>query len=74
MARLSPGGLIKLFTAVVSWIAVVALVPVVPRALIMSSPETLEKESVERKRAEEALRLANALFGTGGSGQRHRHL
>ena len=53
-------GLIKLFTAVVSWATVVALVPIVPKALAMRTPEELEREIAERKRAEEALRLANA--------------
>ena len=49
-------GLIKLFTAIVSWTTVIALVPLVPRALAMRSPEELEQEIAERMRAEEALR------------------
>src|SRR5208337_5238755 len=49
-------GLIKLFTAIVSWTTVIALVPLVPRALAMRSPEELEREIAERMRAEEALR------------------
>lgn len=48
-------GLIKLFTAVVSWATVFALVPVVPIALSMRSPEALEREVDQRRRAEEAL-------------------
>jgi PAS domain S-box-containing protein len=53
-------GVIKLLTAVVSWATVVALVPVVPRALAMRSPEELEREVVARKQAEVALQRANA--------------
>jgi PAS domain S-box-containing protein len=51
-------GLIKLTTAVVSWATVIALVPVVPRALAMRSPGELEREVAERRRVEEELRLA----------------
>jgi signal transduction histidine kinase len=53
-------GLIKLFTAVVSWATVIALVPVVPRALAMRSPDELEGEVAARKQAEGALQEANA--------------
>jgi PAS domain S-box-containing protein len=52
-------GLIKLFTAVVSWTTVFALVPVVPRVLAMRSPEELEREVEARKVAESALQRAN---------------
>lgn len=52
-------GLIKLFTAAVSWATVVALVPVVPKALAMRSPEELEREIEARKKAELALHRAN---------------
>jgi PAS domain S-box-containing protein len=45
-------GLVKLATAVVSWATVIALIPIVPRALALQSPERLEREIVERKRAE----------------------
>ena len=55
-------GLIKLFTAIVSWATVIALVPLVPRALAMRSPEELEQEIAERMRAEEALRGSEQLF------------
>jgi len=41
-------GVIKLFTAVVSWATVVALIPVVPKVLAMRSPEKLEREIRER--------------------------
>jgi PAS domain S-box-containing protein len=53
-------GVIKLFTAVVSWGTVVALVPVTPKALAMRSPEELEREFAARKQAEGALAQANA--------------
>src|SRR5262249_32745768 len=53
-------GLIKLFTAVVSWCTVLALVPAVPRVLAMRSPEELEREIAARKEAEHALELTNA--------------
>ena len=61
-------GVLKLFTAIVSWGTVVALVPITPRALSMRSPEALEREIAERKRAEETLeryaeRLARATSG-----------
>lgn len=52
-------GLIKLFTAVVSWTTVFALVPVVPKVLAMRSPEELEQEVDARKAAEAALQRAN---------------
>ena len=48
-------GLIKLFTAIISWATVIALVPVVPQALALRSPEELEQEIADRKRAEESL-------------------
>ncbi len=53
-------GLIKLFTAIVSWATVIALIPIVPKALSMRTAEEMEREIAERKRAEESLRLANA--------------
>lgn len=45
-------GLIKLFTAVISWATVVALIPVTPKALAMRTPEELQQEIEERKRVE----------------------
>src|SRR5262249_13180916 len=48
-------GVIKLFTALVSWSTVIALVPITPRALAMRSPEELEREIEQRKRAERRL-------------------
>ena len=53
-------GLMKLGTALVSWVTVFAIIPITPRALAMRFPEELEREVDERKRAEEALRKLNA--------------
>jgi two-component system, sensor histidine kinase and response regulator len=55
-------GVIKLFTAVVSWVTVIALVPTVPRALAMRSPKELEQEIAERTRAEAQLRASEERF------------
>jgi PAS domain S-box-containing protein len=52
-------GLIKLFTAIVSWATVIALIPVVPRVLTMRSTDDLEREVEARKQAEAALQQAN---------------
>jgi signal transduction histidine kinase/ActR/RegA family two-component response regulator len=41
-------GVIKLLTAVVSWATVIALVPIVPRALALRGPEDLEREIKQR--------------------------
>ena len=46
-------GLIKLFTALVSWGTVFALIRVAPRFLAMRSPEELEREIAIRREAEE---------------------
>jgi len=53
-------GVIKLFTAVVSWGTVLALVPVMPKALAMRSPEELGQEITARRKAEDALHQTNA--------------
>ncbi|HEX8551192.1 MAG TPA: ATP-binding protein [Abditibacteriaceae bacterium] len=53
-------GVVKLVTAAASWGTVVALKEVVPRALAMRSPEVLEREIVERERAEAEVRHLNA--------------
>jgi PAS domain S-box-containing protein len=53
-------GLIKLFTAMVSWGTLCAMAPVTPRALAMRTPEELEREILARKEAENALQKANA--------------
>jgi PAS domain S-box-containing protein len=53
-------GVIKLATAAVSWATVVALVPIVPKALALRTPEELEREVAARKQAEDDLHRANA--------------
>ena len=53
-------GVIKLFTALVSWGTVLALVPVVPMVLAMRSPEELEREIAARREVENALQQTNA--------------
>lgn len=52
-------GLVKLVTAAASWGTVLALIPIVPRALAMRTPEALEREIQERQRAEEQVRQLN---------------
>ncbi len=52
-------GLVELLTALVSWATVVALVPIVPRALSMRSPEELQREVDARTAAELNLQQAN---------------
>jgi PAS domain-containing protein/two-component sensor histidine kinase len=53
-------GMIKLFTALVSWATVFALIRVVPGVLTMRAPEELEKEIAARKAAEAELQKVNA--------------
>jgi PAS domain S-box-containing protein len=53
-------GVIKVLTAVVSWGTVAALVPTIPKALAMRTPDELEREIAARKEAENALQRANA--------------
>ena len=52
-------GLVEFLTAAVSWATVVALVPIVPRALAMRSSEELEHEVEARRRAEVELHSIN---------------
>src|ERR1700726_1243307 len=59
-------GVIKAITAGASVATAVALVPLIPRALLLPSPsqlraanQELEKENVERRRAEAALKVAH---------------
>ncbi len=52
-------GVIKLFTAVVSWATVFALFRVVPRVLTMRTPEELEREIAARTLAEGELQRIN---------------
>lgn len=49
-------GLIKLFTAVVSWATVISLIPIIPQALALRTPAELDAVIQERMRAEEELR------------------
>lgn len=53
-------GVAKLLTAIVSWATVVALVPILPKALAMRSPEDLEREikvrTAELTQANDTLR------------------
>jgi PAS domain S-box-containing protein len=55
-------GLLKLVTAAVSWATVIALVPTMPRALAMRSPEELQRESAGRMRAEGRARETEERF------------
>ena len=55
-------GVIKLLTAVASWVTVFALAPIVHRALAMRSPKELEQEIAERARAEAPLRASEERF------------
>jgi signal transduction histidine kinase len=52
-------GLVKVVTALASWATVIALYPVIPKALALRSPEELDREIAERKLAERALREKN---------------
>jgi signal transduction histidine kinase/ActR/RegA family two-component response regulator len=49
---------IKVFTAVVSWATVIALVPIIPRALKLRSPEALEREIADRTADLESVNAA----------------
>lgn len=55
--------IIKAVTAIVSVCTVGALVPLLPRFLSMRTPEELEREIVDRKRAEAEAALANKTKG-----------
>jgi signal transduction histidine kinase len=48
-------GYVKLATAIISWATVLALIPVIPRALALRSPVDLEQEIAERLEAEALL-------------------
>ncbi len=56
-------GVLKLTTALVSWATVIALIPTVPKALALRSPEELEREVAERRRANEAAEAASRAKG-----------
>jgi PAS domain S-box-containing protein len=55
---------IKLLTAIVSWGTVVALVPIIPKALAMRTPDELEPEIAARKQDELALASADTELET----------
>ncbi|HEY1189399.1 MAG TPA: PAS domain-containing protein, partial [Gemmata sp.] len=55
-------GLVKLATAIVSWVTVLSLLPVIPKAFAMRSPEELERQIAERRRAEAELRAGEERF------------
>ena len=56
-------GVVKAITAVVSWITVFALIPLMPRFLRMRTPEELEREISDRKAAEAEAERANKAKG-----------
>jgi PAS domain S-box-containing protein len=49
-------GLIKLFSALISWCTLLAVIRMTPLALTLRNPAELEQEIAERKRVEAALR------------------
>jgi PAS domain S-box-containing protein len=55
-------GVVKLLTAVVSVGTALALVPLVPKALTLRSPQELEGEIQERRRTEESHRASEERF------------
>jgi PAS domain S-box-containing protein len=55
-------GVVKLFTAVVSWLTVFALIRVTPKIMTLRASTELEAEITDRKRAEGALRESEELF------------
>ncbi|WP_425615478.1 PAS domain S-box protein [Anatilimnocola sp. NA78] len=52
-------GVLKFVTAIVSWVTVLSLVPIVPRVLGMRAPEELEREIAARQKAETELQQIN---------------
>ena len=55
-------GLFKLITAAASWGTVLALIPIVPKALAMRSSQELEREIAEREKVEVESRASQACF------------
>jgi two-component system sensor histidine kinase/response regulator len=51
-------------TAVLTWAAVLTLIPRIPRVLALRRPEELAKEIAERKKAEETLAVSEHRFRT----------
>jgi two-component system, sensor histidine kinase and response regulator len=56
--------LLWVLTAILSWVAVITLIPVIPRILALRRPEELEREIAERKKAEETLAVSEHRFRT----------
>ncbi len=52
-------GLVKLITALASAGTAIALIPIIPKALALRSPQELEREIEQRKKAEEEIRQLN---------------
>jgi PAS domain S-box-containing protein len=46
-------GAVKLATALISWCTVIGMVPLIPKALALRTPQDLEKEIAERKRLQD---------------------
>ncbi|HVU87616.1 MAG TPA: PAS domain S-box protein [Pirellulales bacterium] len=55
-------GLLKFATAIVSWATMLALIPTVPYALGLRTPQEFERELVERRAMERALRESEAQY------------
>jgi PAS domain S-box-containing protein len=55
-------GILKAATALVAWATVFALVPALPKALALRSPEDLQREIDRRREVEDDLREAHALL------------
>src|SRR5262245_13057844 len=53
-------GLVKIETAIVSWATVIALVPLIPKALTLRTPEEMQREIDQRKKAEQDLQAIHA--------------
>jgi PAS domain S-box-containing protein len=54
----------KVFTAVISWVTVIALIPLVPQAMALKSPAALEREVEQRRQLESALKESEALYAS----------
>lgn len=52
-------GLVELITAIVSWITIFAIIPVIPKALLLKSPAQMETEIQQRT---EALQMSEMRF------------
>lgn len=54
--------LVRLITGVISWVTVFYTIRILPEATSLKTHAQLEKEVTDRKRAEEELRISNALL------------